>query len=142
MDEPTTPQDATSAAGPSAVKSENTTSAAADSAPTSAPIQSKEPIKGEETDNDDNDEPDEEDNLFTAIEQQEEASHKNDAQPHDATAAPRLLQQALKEGKVGVDDSEAESEEGHKKEAQKKKAEEKKEEDSADQHGVHARVSV
>mmetsp|Transcript_34077 Transcript_34077/g.71758 ORF Transcript_34077/g.71758 Transcript_34077/m.71758 type:complete len:828 (+) Transcript_34077:171-2654(+) len=139
MDEPTTPQDATSAAGPSAVKSENTTSAAADSAPTSAPIQSKEPIKGEETDNDDNDEPDEEDNLFTAIEQQEEASHKNDAQPHDATAAPRLLQQALKEGKVGVDDSEAESEEGHKKEAQKKKAEEKKEEDSADQHGVHAR---
>ena len=91
-------------------------------------------------------------------------AHKHDyLQPHDATAAPKLLQQAIKEGKVGVDDSEVDSEEEHKKvvatatatatadvndtEEKKKTAkeggekggDEKKEEE--EDHHVHHRVS-
>ena len=40
-------------------------------------------------------------------------------QPHDATAAPKLLQNAIAKGEVSVDDSEAESEEERKKSPQK-----------------------
>jgi len=88
---------------------------------------------------------DEEDDFFNAIEanqQQEEIAHARDAQPHDATVAPKLLRQAIEEGKVGVDESEAESDEEHKKQqtAATEKgaaADEKKEDD----HHVHHRTS-
>lgn len=103
-------------------------------------------------------EADEEDNLFNAIEEQQRQSdgaHRNDAQPHEAAAAPTLLRKAIAEGKVGVDDSEAESEEGKKKAGGDAAAggkatggEEKKEEAEGEGDGgkgggahVHARVS-
>ncbi len=125
MDDNATPQDAAATAAASAAANSEKAPAA----------------KRDETPSDEEDK-DEEDDLFAAIEQQQhqnETSHQNDAQPHDATAAPKLLQAALQEGKVGADESEVESEEEHKKEKVEKKADEKKEEGEGGH--VHQRVS-
>ena len=107
-----------------------------------------------ELDNDDEEEEeeiiDEEDNLFLNLEKEQqlnEQQHIHDAQPHDATAAPKLLQAAIQKGEVGLDESEAESEEEHKKmaaaassSAAASAADEKKEDDGGEHH-VHHRVS-
>ena len=66
----------------------------------------------EEEEEDEPEAPDEEENLFITLEEQEKA--QADAlllkqQPKAVEAAPRLLQAALKEGQVKVDESEEES---------------------------------
>ena len=122
-----------------------TSSSSADAAPlkseeTTAPIKSEEPMDNEEL----SEEIDEEDALFTSLEhdlETEERTHQNDAQPHSAIEAPKLLQAALAKGEVGVDESEAESEEEHKKASSPEKKEEKKEEEEGN-HNVHHRVST
>ena len=109
------------------------------------------PTNNNELDNDEEEEIiDEEDNLFLNLEKEQqlnEQQHIHDAQPHDATAAPKLLQAAIQKGEVGLDESEAESEEEHKKmaaaassSAAASTADEKKEEDGGEHH-VHHRVS-
>ena len=110
------------------------------------------PTNNNELDNDDEEEEeeiiDEEDNLFLNLEKEQqlnEQQHIHDAQPHDATAAPKLLQAAIQKGEVGLDESEPESEEEHKKMAAAASssaaaADEKKEEDGGEHH-VHHRVS-
>jgi len=103
------------------------------------------------------DEFDEEDNFFTSIETEAHLKEGESEQPHEAAAAPKLLQSAIAKGEVGVDDSEAESEEERKKSPIKKKpsvdiggtaesgegagedGEEKK--DSEHNHHVHHRTS-
>mmetsp|Transcript_7475 Transcript_7475/g.16959 ORF Transcript_7475/g.16959 Transcript_7475/m.16959 type:complete len:824 (-) Transcript_7475:189-2660(-) len=141
MDESTS-QDAATAL---AVKPEDTTTALA--APTNGngtPLKSEEAPCQDTTTNDDDNNDDDEDNLFNKIEQlqqQEEVTHSHDnIQPHDATAAPKLLQQAIKAGEVGVDDSEAESEEDHKKVAAAAKEKDEKKE-GGEEHHVHHRTS-
>jgi hypothetical protein len=67
-----------------------------------------------EEEDDEEEVPDEEEQIFISLEQQkeqedlEEALHPH-AQPKDVTAAPVLLQRALKEGQVKADESEEES---------------------------------
>ncbi len=75
---------------------------------------------GDDPEERDVEEPDEEEDLFNSLEAEEAKNalaHASDAQPsgHEASAAPTLLRDAIVKGEVGVDDSEAESEEGHRK---------------------------
>ena len=98
--------------------------------------------------------PDEEDDFFKTIEAQQakdEAEHANDAQPNQATSAPKLLQDAIKKGEVNVDESEAESEANRKLDDTKGRLksegletvnEEKKDDDGGQQPHVHHRVSA
>ena len=153
MDEKTGPS-----AVPSSMKSEenNTTSSLIGGGiahhPSSNANNNTAPIKSEEIDELNNtEEPDvfdAEDNLFTSIETSEAATHKTDTeqqQPHDANAAPKLLQSAIAKGEVGVDDSEAESDEGRKKSPEKpnssssnnSNAEEKKEDGEQTNNNHH-----
>jgi len=82
-------------------------------------------------------EEDEEEALFTTLEQtkkeeeEEEAAHPH-AQPHAASEAPRLLQEALKKGVVKADDSEEEDDTGNSKEKVAKKEEESEDKVKAD----------
>jgi hypothetical protein len=81
----------------------------------------------------------EEDALFANLEkkvEQEEAAHPME-QPSDATSAPKLLQDALKQGEVKMDDSEHG---GATAMEEKEKGESKKEEEGVDDH-IHHRVS-
>jgi len=149
---------ASSAAQLSSIKTEEKTVAAGIAPPSSsnaaaadAPIKSEETSAAvaEENDEDPEDEFDEEDNLFTSIETSEATAEHGIEQPHDATAAPKLLQSAIAKGEVGVDDSEAESEEGRKKSPDKPVAaasaaagaEEKKEDGDQQQQHTHHRNS-
>ena len=123
--------------------------------PVLAPAE-EELVPSQSNDNvDDFEEPaDEEDDLFKTIEAQkaqEEAGHANDAQPNQATSAPKLLQDAIKKGEVNVDESEAESEanirlgaaKGNlKSEGLETVSEEKKDDDGDQQPHVHHRVSA
>ncbi len=80
---------------------------------------------------------DEEDALFTTLEkneEQEEAAHPQ-AQPNDATSAPKLLQSALAKGDVSMDDSNS----GTTVKEEEKKGEETTS-DSAQNNVVHQRV--
>eukprot|EP00339_Tiarina_fusa_P009058 CAMPEP_0117045226 /NCGR_PEP_ID=MMETSP0472-20121206/31288_1 /TAXON_ID=693140 ORGANISM="Tiarina fusus, Strain LIS" /NCGR_SAMPLE_ID=MMETSP0472 /ASSEMBLY_ACC=CAM_ASM_000603 /LENGTH=818 /DNA_ID=CAMNT_0004757147 /DNA_START=281 /DNA_END=2737 /DNA_ORIENTATION=+ len=81
---------------------------------------------------------DEEDALFSALEKQDETEAPQD-QPKKVEAAPKLLQSALTEGKVKLEDSE--SEEDVKIKAEEKKGEDEKEEKETADHHVHARES-
>jgi hypothetical protein len=83
---------------------------------------------------------DEEDALFSTLEmkvEEEEAAHPME-QPSDATAAPKLLQAALKQGEVKMDDSE--HGEAAAIEEEKKKGEAKEGDNGGDDH-IHHRVS-
>eukprot|EP00985_Skeletonema_marinoi_P027639 scaffold23018_cov205-Skeletonema_marinoi.AAC.2 len=149
---------AASAAQPTSIKTEEKTVAAGIAPPSSSNAAAAAPIKSEETsaavaeenEEEPEDEFDEEDNLFTSIETSEATAEHGIEQPHDATAAPKLLQSAIAKGEVGVDDSEAESEEGRKKSPEKPAAtaasaaagaEEKKEDGDQQQHHTHHRNS-
>jgi hypothetical protein len=103
----------------------------------------------DEDDANDEEEVDEEDNFFTTLEQQStttEAAEEHQPDAHDASHAPKLLQDAIHKGMVDVDESEAESEAGRKTSPVKSGAvsdggggEEKKE---GEEHHIHHRVSV
>ena len=151
MDESATP-DAPAAAAAAAPKADETTAALATSSdtpsapapPAAAPLKSEEAATPAASD----DEKDEEDEFFNQLEEKQhvdELAHAGDVQPHNAAAAPTLLRKAIEEGKVGVDESEAESEEGHKKEAAvegdgSKVGEEEKKEEPHVHHRVSKRV--
>lgn len=82
---------------------------------------------------------DEEDALFTNLEQEEEkeeAAHPHE-QPKDTTAAPKLLQSALKAGDVQMDDSEH----GAPMKDPEAKPEDSGEEAKEEEPHVHQRVS-
>jgi hypothetical protein len=84
---------------------------------------------------------DEEDALFSTLEHQveeEEAAHPLE-QPTDATAAPKLLQAALKQGEVQMDDSE--HGEGTAVQQEKAKVESTKDGNSGGDDHIHHRVS-
>ena len=88
-------------------------------------------------------EQDEEEDFLCAIEKQkeDEENTKKKQQPNATSAAPKLLQDALKQGQVKPDDSEGETDATkdalEKKNSGETKEEEKKEETSQ----YHARVS-
>lgn len=98
---------------------------------------------------------DDEEAMLRAIEAERaqedaaEAAHPH-AQPHDASAAPKLLQDAIKKAEVKFSDSEEEEEAQKKKAAESPSKEEKKDDDAdndaaaaagtAEETHVHARV--
>lgn len=100
---------------------------------------------GDDDDNDDvqsvkSEGADEEDALFSTLEhevEEEEAAHPME-QPSDATSAPKLLQAALKQGEVKMDDSEH----GEVAAIEEKKKGDSKDGDSGGDDHIHRRVSA
>ncbi len=78
---------------------------------------------------------DEEENFLQNIEDAEDKKSRTMEQPHDASDAPRLLQNALKKGDVRVDDSEEEKKDEEKRSNDEDGVKEEK------QDHVHQRVS-